>query len=141
MARPSAARAHSRSRRSMTPRSSSSTRTRLAVACLRPRRSRDAEFVKQLEPQPCGEKSGCDEKPALLRQNPCREGERQEDQHEGGAEADHLHAVPFRISVPPQEHPEEHEKRDLGIDGEEDARTRRESGPCGEADDGPVIAG
>jgi hypothetical protein len=52
--------------------------------------------------------------PPFFCQQKRRQAERQEDQHEGRAHPDHLHAVTLGIGVVEQEHGEEDQEQGMG---------------------------
>jgi len=73
------------------------------------------KFVERFEPQSkikngskTSEKGGNHQVPPFFCEDQCRQGERQKDEHEGNAYADHLHPIAHWICVPEEKDREEY---------------------------------
>ena len=101
---------------------------RCKVAIRIPGRRLDAQLVEKFEPEAeieegrdQREKCREDEQATRLGEQVCGQAEGQEDEHEGDAGADHLHAVAHGIGVLEQKHGKEEDEQAVDRDGEEDA--------------------
>jgi hypothetical protein len=101
---------------------------RCKVAIRIPGRRLDAQLVEKFEPEAeieegrdQREKCREDEQATRLGEQVCGQAEGQEDEHEGDAGADHLHAVAHGIGVLEQKHSKEEDEQAVDSDGEEHA--------------------
>ena len=75
------------------------------------------KFVERFEPQSkiknggkIGEKGGNHQVPPFFCEDQCQQGERQKDEHEGDAYADHFHPIAHWICVPEEKAREEYDE-------------------------------